>query len=459
MHKLEEAKKLLLKADFVNIISHIDADGIASAAIASITLDRIGIQHKVEFLKQLDKVSIENLKEKSLDLLWFTDLGSGSMNLLAEFRNVLITDHHVPSSFNEIDGICHINPFIEGKNCEIEISGAGVTYLLAKYIDERNKELSCLGIVGAVGDLQDSLNSSLVGLNREILAEGIKAGVLEYKKDIRYFGRETRPVYRMLQYSSDPTIFGLTGNEEKCISFLISLGIKLKDGENWRRWIDLEKWEKRAIISRIICNLLSNGIGHETAKRLVGEVYLLKKETLGTELHDAKEFATLLNACGRYNKGNIGLKVCKGDRGEEYKKARLLLAGHRKSLVESLHLIEEIGIEKRNYIQCFFGGDQILDTLVGTLAGMLLYSGKISNTLPILGLAYTDKGVKVSARATRELVSQGLNLSTIMKEVSAKVGGIGGGHAIAAGALIPKGREEEFLKEVEIKVKEQIFHA
>ncbi|MDI6887894.1 MAG: DHHA1 domain-containing protein, partial [Candidatus Thermoplasmatota archaeon] len=36
------------------------------------------------------------------------------------------------------------------------------------------------------------------------------------------------------------------------------------------------------------------------------------------------------------------------------------------------------------------------------------------------------------------------------------VGGIGGGHNIAAGATIPKGSEEEFLNEVERVIKEQL---
>ena len=60
------------------------------------------------------------------------------------------------------------------------------------------------------------------------------------------------------------------------------------------------------ISSEIVMLLLSKGFGHEIAKRLIGEVYILEKEEEGTELHDSKEFATLLNSCGRYDKAEVG---------------------------------------------------------------------------------------------------------------------------------------------------------
>jgi len=43
-----------------------------------------------------------------------------------------------------------------------------------------------------------------------------------------------------------------------------------------------------------------------------------------------------------------------------------------------------------------------------------------------------------------------------MKKSSEKVGGVGGGHNIAAGATIPKGKEEEFLTFADKLVKEQL---
>jgi RecJ-like exonuclease len=75
----------------------------------------------------------------------------------------------------------------------------------------------------------------------------------------------------------------------------------------------------------------------------------------------------------------------------------------------------------------------------------------------MFGLAITTEGeIKVSARGTRTLVNNGLDLSVVMKKSSEKVGGVGGGHNIAAGATIPKGCENDFLVFADKLVKKQM---
>jgi nanoRNase/pAp phosphatase (c-di-AMP/oligoRNAs hydrolase) len=64
--------------------------------------------------------------------------------------------------------------------------------------------------------------------------------------------------------------------------------------------------------------------------------------------------------------------------------------------------------------------------------------------------------VKASGRGTKDLIEEGLDLATAMSEAAAAVGGIGGGHNIAAGASIPEGREEDFLLELAAIVARQI---
>jgi RecJ-like exonuclease len=88
---------------------------------------------------------------------------------------------------------------------------------------------------------------------------------------------------------------------------------------------------------------------------------------------------------------------------------------------------------------------------------MLLNSEDIDSNLPLIGLAFTDKGdVKVSARTTQLLVDKGVNLSAALKKAAKEFNGVGGGHNIAAGATIPKGKEEEFLEKLESEIKSQL---
>ena len=458
-------------AEDIAVVSHIDADGITAGSIAARALERLGKEYRIEFVKQLDEKKIEELKNENPSLVWFTDLGSGMVHAMYGL-NAVITDHHVPSAmdplvpkksrrdlksfFEEISksSVLQLNPHLFGRDGAVDISGAGTTYLVARELDIRNIELSPLVIVGAVGDMQDSENLKLIGMNRVILKESKDNGYVDYFIDARFFGRETRPIYKILQYSTDPVIPTLTGDEKACIKFLRELGIPLKR-EKWRRWIDLTLEERRIILSEIVKLMLSMSYGYELAERLIGEVYILKKEERGTSLRDAKEFATLLNACGRYKKAEIGYHVCLGDRDEYYRMALNMLNKHRKNLVEGLSFVKEIGLTKRTYLEYFHAGDVINENIVGIVASMLLTEDR--EELPIVAFANSDDGnIKVSVRAPRSLVKKGVDFSVIMKEASEKVGGYGGGHNIAAGASIPRGSEEEFLDIVERMIRKQL---
>jgi len=453
LNRAKKIAEIIRNANEIHIVTHIDADGVAAGAIAANVLERINKDFSIEFVKQLDNNLLEELEKEQYELVWFTDMGSS----IADYKgiNKVITDHHLCSK--DSDHSFHLNPHLFGLDGSMEISGAGVTYLVAKKLCQDCRDLSSLAIVGACGDLQDVKYCKLQSLNRKIVEEGEQTGILKKQIDIRYFGRETRPLYKLLQFATDPLIPGLTGREDACISFLNECKIPLKDGDNWRRWIDLSIKEKRMIISEIIKLLLIKGFGYNIATRVVGEVYLLAKEEEGTELHDAKEFATMLNATARYGEPEVGLNVCLGDRDKWFKKARNLLRNHRQNLVEGLQLAREEGIVEREFLQFFHAGEGIKDTIIGIVTGMMLNSGEINTNLPLIGFANTENGnVKASARARRELVDRGLNLSVAMRNAAEALNGVGGGHSVAAGATIPKGKEEEFLEILEKEIKNQL---
>ena len=452
--RAKEIGEIIKKSKQIHIVSHIDADGLTAGSIAYKTLERLNKDFSIEFVKQLDEEVIKNIKDKNYELVWFTDLGSSISTNYSDI-NMIITDHHeCPNNSNKS---FHLNPHLFDLDGGYSISGAGTTYLVSKAIDKENMDLSALAIVGACGDIQDRKYGKLMGLNRNILTDGKKLEVVNSKIDIRYFGRETRPVYKLLQYANDPVIPGITGRESSCIAFLQDLGIKLKDGDNWRRWIDLTKDERGLIISSIAQTLLVKGFGYKITKKIIGEVYILENEVEGTEVHDAKEFATLLNSTARYDKYDIGLRVCLGDRDKYLQKAKNLLLGHRANLVEGLQFAREEGIVKREYLQYFHAGNGIRDTIVGIVTNMLINSEEVNSNIPLIGFALKDDGqVKASARGTEELVEKGLNLSTAMKKAASCLNGVGGGHNIAAGATIPKGKEEEFLDILEKEIKKQL---
>ena len=444
-------------APMVRIVTHIDTDGITGGAIASEALDRAGIAHEVAFVKKLDEPVITELKRRGTPLVWFIDLGAGMMHALHGL-DAVITDHHVPTErevpkvlrsdlmrFAESqDRILMLNPHLEGAGSDVA-SGAGCAYAVARALASTNRDLAAVAIVGAVGDVQDQEFRRLSGYNRTILQDGIDAGVLRAQIDLRLFGRETRPAYKMLQYASDPWIPRLSGNEDACIAFLLELGIDLKVEEHWRSWSDLDDGEKRRVVTALVAHMLERGCGVKETERLAGETYTLIREPAGSPTRDAKEFGTLVNACGRYDQPEVGYRVCRGDRDEFLGQALRLLRGHREYLVESM-----------DAIQYFHAADRIRDTVVGIAASLALNREGAAKDLPIIAFATADDGIKVSARTTRDLVARGLDLAAVMQEASKAVGGFGGGHHAAAGATIPPGTEQKFLEIANRIVREQL---
>jgi len=454
LQRAVEVADIIRSSKEIHIVTHIDADGITAGAIASETLRRLGKNYTIECVKQLDEVVIHKLLSERHELVWFTDLGSGISTEYPEI-NKIITDHHECPP--ESDLPFHLNPHLFGHDGSYELSGAGATYLVSKVLDIKNKDLAALAIIGAIGDLQDRKFCELRGINTEIVKDGQAVGVLQTIKDIRYFGKETRPLTKLLQYASDPLIPGVSGREDACIALLQEQQIRLKDGDRWRRWVDLDKDEKRKIVSTVIQMLLTKGFGYQEASRVLGESYLLSREEEGTELHDAKEFATLLNSTARYGQYEVGLQVCLGDRGKWLKEALNLLSGHRHNLVEGLQFAKEEKIQKRTYIQFFHAGDGIRDTIIGIITNMMLNGEDVDKELPLIGFAHTENGeVKVSARATQNLVDRGLDLGVALTRAAKELNGVGGGHNIAAGATIPKGKEEKFLELVERQIRDQL---
>ena len=463
-----EVAERVQAAPFVKVVTHIDTDGITGGAIASEALARAGIDHEVAFARKLDEATLTEIKRQGPALVWFVDLGAGLMHAMHGL-DAVITDHHVPTErevpkalrgdlmrFAEsVDRVLMLNPHLEGEGSDVA-SGAGCAYAVAKSLDGRNTDLAAIAIVGAVGDVQDQEFRRLSGYNRTILQDGVAAGVVQAQMDLRLYGRETRPAYKMLQYATDPRIPRLSGSEEACIAFLLELGIDLKVEEHWRSWSDLDRGEKQRVVSALVSHMLERGCGVKEIERLVGETYTLVREPLGSPTRDAKEFATLINACGRYDEPEVGYRVCRGDREEYLAKALKLLRGHREYLMDSMDAIAEAGINQMDAIQYFHAADKIRDTVVGIAASMALSRENATKDLPIIAFANAEDGIKVSARTTRELVARGLDLAAIMQAASKAVGGHGGGHHAAAGATIPPGTEQKFLEIANEMVRDQL---
>ena len=450
---LRRAADTICEADRVTIVSHIDADGISTESILAQALSREGIPVSSVFVRQLEPMAMRHVpKDDSLKL--FTDLGAGQQNLLEEHGlsadEVLILDHHVSQPCGT--AYPQVNCLDYGVT---RMSAAGVAYLVAKTIDPTSTDLAKLAVVGNVGDMMARENCGLVGPAREIVQDGVEYGnIIVRERDLNCYGISTRPVHVCLGYCDDPYIDGISNSTNAALQFLERLGVELKNPQGgWLVWEELTFDDRRKIVSALAQQLIAHG---REIDRLLGETYIFPDETERTPLRNASEYATLLNACGRWAKPKVGGSICRGERGDAYREAEYMLAHHRSVIRDLLQYILDTGVTELSHLQYIHTGDRFPDTIVGIGAGMAL--SKLDWRKPIMVLAAMvdePEVTKVSMRTNQWALARGVDLQEALVEASAGVGGAGGGHRIAAGAFIPRDTEEEFVDSVNRILKRQ----
>jgi len=488
---LSETKKWFLNQiqevkNSIHLYTHLDADGLSSGAILGKALYRENIPFQITVLRQLEREEITKIATLTQDIdsfLIFSDFGSGQYLDLIEKLNArngktsfIILDHHLPQNIPNKDDDkikeiyansrpWHINPYFYDVDGSTEISGAGLSYFFAKILNEKNLDLSPIALVGATGDIQRrGPNKSFTGLNSTILEHAIKNNLVEVINDLNF--SPIKPLNEAISYSNEINLPGLGKNSSKMLKFLQSLGILMENSDGSIKTLnDLNQDEKQKVSSAIIeyISLKLDIDPSEIIKKLIINRYILKNEVVGSELHDLKEFSSLLNSCGRSNNGSLGIAIAMGDRRIAFNKAKDHLINYRKSLVQSLSWLKDKNkIQYKDYIQFFFGEDVIPENIIGTIASMLIFSksGDIDLSKPVFGCAKRkDEDVyKISGRAHGSIVKKGVNLSEAIREALelSNLKALGGGHPPAAGTKVPISKIEIFLDNCDLVIKKQL---
>jgi len=461
-----EAASLILKyvekGEVIQVASHIDADGLAAAAIIGKSLLRLGGTFRIRVTKWVDERVIDEIATEKPPLTIFTDSGSGYLDLLSERLSnhiVIILDHHqsiseAPSNF------IHVNPHFHGIDGSRDLSGAGVAYLVAKALSKANSDLAYLAVVGALGDLQDKYEKrKLGGVNENIVEDALNAGYLNIETDLLFFGRETRPIHQALARTTSPFIPGISGEEDRSLAFLAGLGIKPKREDRWRALRDLSEEEKKKLFSALADYFASKNLPSDVAFNLVGSVYTLTHEEPWTPLRDAREFTVLLNACGRMDKAGLGVAICMGDRAKCLEEASVVMEEYRRTITKYLSWVTEKPerMEELNSIYVVHGEGFIDERVISPVSSILSTTlSNLEKPLIVYSVVSGEDMVKVSARALESLIKKGLNLGEVLRVAAEKCSGRGGGHDIAAGAQVPIKNVESFIKLVDKLVKEQL---
>ncbi len=416
----------------IQVISHYDTDGITSASILTKALKRLNKNFQVKIVRGIDESIINELPKNKVII--FLDLASNSFHYIKNLKTeIFILDHH--EIISEIpENVSIVNPHLLN---EEEISSAGITYLFAKELNEENVDLAPLAIVGMVGDM---LEKNIGKIYRIILKDSkiiIKKGLILYPA--------TRPIDKVIEYSSNIYIPNVTGSSAGANKFLRDIGIEKINGR-YKNILEVNEEELSKLLTAITLQRINTGDQTD----LIGNIYLIN---FFNKLEDARELSAMINACSRSGESGIAISFCLQNKFARAKVEKIY-AENKQNIVRALGSIPRLKkIENKDYL-IINAEDQIKDTIIGTIASILSNSRQYEEGKAIIAMAYNENKIKVSARMVGK---SGKNMREVLNSVIEIIGGEVGGHKAAAGCLIEKKKENEFIKELRKKLEVELI--
>lgn len=426
---LSKAADTVRGHNFIQVYSHYDADGITAASIIGKALHRAGKEYRITIFPTLTDEFMHIIEDTPSKCIVVSDLGASYIDRFEKIEcDVVVLDHHTLRGTSE--KVCYANPHMFGVDGMTSGCGATMAFLFAVTLEEGNWDLAPLAMAGIAGDRQH-LNG-MSGFNAFVLDGAVERGLVEpMPGSLIPAGR----IFDELLVSTDPYISGVSGNT-KGVSAL------LKDAEipEDRDYVDLTEEETVRLSSVIAIKLIEQGVSREKLEELARTKYYLPGWNT-----DAESLSSALNSCGRQNLPSIGIGAGMGDE-DLMRQARDLDTASKKQLVESMIMLDDgRSIIQMENIQWF---DSSAVGFTGMLCGVVMsYVGNPDK--PTVGINASNENANVSSRGTFAQLDKGIDLSEVMKDGCASVGGEGGGHRIAAGGSFRSERRDEFLKTVD----------
>ena len=191
--------------------------------------------------------------------------------------------------------------------------------------------------------------------------------------------------------------------------------------------------------------MLENGVGSDAIKYLEADV--LYFNDIG---FSSKELNSIIDGNARIGMQSLPVQYFLGDSSASTE----MIANtkiFKTKLIDYIYRAKS-DLKEEKYLRYFYAPES---EMAGPIAGAIaLYTVKPDK--PVIGFNVGTDDIKISSRGSRFAVSRGLNLSEVMKSACATAGGSGGGHDIAAGGVIPRGKEKQFLEAAGEIIKSQI---
>lgn len=420
----------------VQIVAHMDSDGLCAAALLCAALDEYGQSFDLRIAENPSDIPYQKLAGASLVV--FCDMGSSTISKIQQdllSADVVILDHHhieeKPSSSN----MFLLNPNMYNIDGGRGICTAGIAYLFVRTIFPEITMLSFLPIVGMLGDAQEEKEGKLHPLNLLLVEEARRSRAVDVWRELHIFALYSKPLFEALSSRSDIWISGITGDRQAAVNLVASITTK---NAVTVRYGDLDDQEKKALLQAIHAR--------KTRGELFGNFYAIMNMDPASPWSDCRQISTILNACGRMGEARIGIEALLGHAGAR-DRALELKASYRQELIAAMEEARMIRDDGEGFVIVNFK-EKVRLTMIGTAASMIAKSSETPEGKIVIILGHASGETKISIRVAGR-PTRGIDVHAMLSRIIPPLGGSFGGHTFAVGALINTKKEGLFLSALE----------
>jgi len=184
----------------IALVHHNDADGLTSAAILETAFARAGFSTHRICIERVHPPIVARIHDQFPYTIFYVDLGGQAAPAISDAnrgrRTTLILDHHHPQKPTD-PRVLNLATEFFGLSGDMDISASTAAYYFALELDEVNRDLAHVAVLGAVGDEHDR-EGGLVKQNRAALLDAVKQG--QVRIDVNEQGKE---IYSLTRFG-DP---------------------------------------------------------------------------------------------------------------------------------------------------------------------------------------------------------------------------------------------------------------
>lgn len=413
----------------IRVVGDDDSDGITSSYIVGTALRRMGYDVDLRIMPLHAPSDVDVAFKEVRDGYVVLDAGSAVIDYIDSFRvPTLILDHHRVREFTP-QNTFEVNPRRVGGDRVEHVSTSVLAALFAVAAGE-HWDLAFAGVAGGISDRQHL--GGFRGLLGYLAQGAVQHGFLNRSSGLTLVGDT---VLEAITDSLDPYFEEYTGKPEAVRGLLARHQIPHHDSPiliTGDRGLRLAKELTDALHRRSAVT--------DRLYPLYEERYLLR--------HDAGvptvfAMAQLMEAATAAKAHEIALRTLGGDPGAA-RQSKQLVKRRLEGILREIGRLRSTTKELRRFRWAETQDYPNTGVYAHTLLTFVFGDDK-----PFLIVSRVGDVAKCSARASKRLYTNGLDLSIALQEAAEAVGGHGGGHPGASGATVSYSKRDEFLAKLD----------